>query len=277
MPELPEVETIRRGILGLSDKKIKEIAVFYDNIVKNETKYFKDIVLDAKITNVSRRGKYLCLSISKNQKSYNIIVHLRMTGQLYYFKKDHDQEQIEKIADKHLHLKMVFSDESFILYRDIRKFGKWELIDISFAEYIKSKKLGEDALDITLAEFKEKLKNRKKVIKALLLDQSIIAGIGNIYADESLFRAKIKPQRTNLSQKEIKVLLEQVKITLRAAILKGGTSFSDYVNSFGQKGKFQLELKVYQRESQKCPDCDGIISRTKVASRSTFYCKNCQK
>jgi formamidopyrimidine-DNA glycosylase len=197
-----------------------------------------------------------------------------MTGQLFITEKT---SQI----DKHTHLELFFSAAKHkIIYRDIRKFGGFELIDTKdIPRYLSSRRLAPDALEISFKEFYGKLKNKNKGIKATLLDQTTIAGLGNIYVDEVLIREKISPNRTagNITEKKAVSLLKTIKKVLKAAILKKGTSFSDYVNSYGEKGKFQLALKAYQQKGKPCMHCQTAIKKTKVAGRGTYYCPACQK
>jgi formamidopyrimidine-DNA glycosylase len=271
MPELPEVETIVQGLSSrIIDKTIIAIKSTYPQIVRDDFNEFKKNVIDKTIVNISRHGKYLFLHL--NNKTI-VVVHLRMTGQIFVTDKD-------SVIDKHTHLELFFADsEQKVIYRDIRKFGRFELIHSNrYEAYIKNKKLAVDALAISLSEFEKNLCGKKKILKAVLLDQSVIAGIGNIYVDEILFRERLSPETmvSSLSKQKIKSLLQSIKDILNAAVIKKGTSFSDYVDAIGQKGKFQYELKVYQQQGKPCDFCGTTIVREKLAGRGTHYCPKCQ-
>lgn len=270
MPELPEVETIKRSLeKHLINKEIENINIFYRRIIKNSISQFKKACLKVKIQALERHGKYLFFSLAGGK---SIVCHLRMTGQLLLKKK-------EEKPDKHTHLEFYFKGaRNKLMYRDVRKFGTWEILLGSKEEYIIKKKLGPDGLVLKFPGFLEKIRKYNKCIKAVLLDQQFIAGIGNIYADEILFRAGIRPDReTNrINEKEIQALFKTIKPALLSAIQKKGTSISDYINGQGKKGKFQLELKVYQRGGESCCECNSRIKKIRTAGRGTHFCPHCQ-
>ena len=278
MPELPEVETVRRGLeTELLHKEVNKIEIYYDKILKNikTPQEFQQNLSGCKLTSFERIGKYLIINLSKtdNDKNNFLIIHLRMTGQLFIKKSDTFER------DKHTHLVISFKDSDYLMiYRDIRKFGSWEIID-DLDGYLRKRKIEDDALTISFDTFFQKLQKSKRSLKSLLLDQAVIAGLGNIYVDEALFRAKISPFRfgNELNKIEAIKLLDVIKKTLQQAIFEGGTSFSDYVNSYGEKGKFQLQLLVYKREGKPCSNCGTPIVKTKLAGRGTRYCDKCQK
>jgi formamidopyrimidine-DNA glycosylase len=271
MPELPEVETVviglREQVLG---KQISNVIVNYKPIVRSDLPYFKQTLKDNKIAAIHRHGKYIFMEL-KDQKL--VVIHLRMTGQLF-LADDSDKR------DKHTHLEILLKDsKKKIVYRDIRKFGRFELIDKKDLEnYITSRKLAQDALSISFDQFYSNIKNKSKGLKALLLDQTIIAGLGNIYVDEVLIREKLSPltRPADLDKAKIKNLLVTIKKVLKKAILKKGTTFSDYVTSYGSKGKFQLSLKAYKCDGKPCPHCGSVICKTRVAGRGTYFCPECQ-
>jgi len=272
MPELPEVETIIRGLKEqFLNKTIHNIKLYYPNIVKSNHQHFIKTLNNSLVTAIERQGKYIFIVLNNN---YTIVIHLRMTGQLFL---------VDKIAkkDKHTHLEIFIKhSKKKVIYRDIRKFGRFELIKSSEKQtYINSRKLATDALLITPQEFANNLQKKKKNIKATLLDQTAIAGLGNIYVDEVLFREKLSPLiiASSLTSMQQRLLLKTIKKVLRSAILKKGTTFSDYITSYGEKGKFQLSLKAYQRKDQPCTYCGTLIAKTKVAGRGTYYCPKCQK
>lgn len=276
MPELPEVESIRRNLEELIlDKDLLKLEQYTPEVLVNPDN------LDPcgeKLSAICRRGKYLILKFL----SCEMMIHLRMTGKLLFETADSDPAEDEKQA-KHMRARLCFSDGSRLIFDDIRRFGRISIFppgecsrDKGFSE------LGPDAIspEWTEEDFLAKLKRRpQSSIKAALLDQCLVAGFGNIYVDEALFRAGIRPQTRvcRISQKQLRNLQIIGKEILLEAIGLGGTSFRDYVNSFGKKGKFQLQLAVYQREGQACRQCGTEIKKIQVAGRGTRYCPNCQK
>lgn len=204
-----------------------------------------------------------------------MVIHLRMTGQLIYAEKDLPLK-------KHTHVIFELDNDQELRFTDQRRFGRiWlvrdeELLDISGLSSLGPEPLSEE---FCLEDLAEKLARRKTRIKALLLDQRCIAGIGNIYADEILFRSQIHPERTadSLSDEEKSRLFSEVRNTLREAVEHRGTTFSDYVDGRGEKGSHQNYLKVYQQVGKKCSRCGAIIERVKVGSRSAYHCSGCQK
>jgi len=272
MPELPEVETIVRGLnKQIINSYISSIEIYYNNLIISNPREFKNKVRGQQIVKISRHGKYIFIHLNKEQI---IVIHLRMTGQLFI--KDKKAK-----LDKHTHLEMFFKgNKTKVVYRDIRKFGRFELISSNnYTSYLLHRQLAPDALVIDSVDFYNRVIKKRKVLKAVLLDQRVIAGIGNIYTDEILFREKISPVylASDLTKKQVSSLLKRIKKVLNDAILKKGTTFSDYVNSYGEKGQFQLALKVYKRAGKPCVLCDETIERTKVAGRSTFFCPRCQR
>lgn len=272
MPELPEVETIIRGLKQqILNLIIVDVKIYYKPMIKPSAIILRKTLVAASIINILRHGKYMFLSLS-NQMT--LVWHLRMTGQLLVVEKN-------KAIDKHTHIEIIFKDhDKKLIYRDIRKFGTCEIIKTSsIKEYIENHHLGQDSLEIDYNSFKSLIKKKKKPIKSILLDQTVLAGIGNIYADEILIRASVFPLKHGykLKDNEIQAIFKEIKPTLQAAIIKKGTSFSDYINSIGQKGKFQLHLRAYQQQGKPCFRCKSIIKKIKVGGRGTYYCPNCQK
>lgn len=273
MPELPEVETIVNGLaISVKNKNISKINTYTASIFKPNTETLQNALQNSQITDIIRHGKYIFIRLKNTSENW-LMVHLRMTGQLML-------TEINSPIDKHTHIEIYFKDyDKKLIYRDIRKFGRLQILDSTPNAYIVEHKLAPDALDITLKKFSERITKRKGIIKALLLDQSVIAGIGNIYADEILIRSKIHPGQniSNLSPKQIAVIHEKMLEVLKQAVFRGGTSFSDYVNSFGKKGSFQLELSAYQQTGKPCKVCGNIIVKIKIAGRSTHFCPQCQQ
>ncbi len=266
MPELPEVQTI---VDGLNSKIVnKTISAIIEK--KMGTIIWKEnlnICEFGKILNVSRRGKFIIIETSKKLK---IIIHLRMTGKLIY------EEDISKTSS-HSRTEFIFSDNTKMIFDCVRTFGKiWILRkDYRFAPI---EKLGVEPLDKLFNDpyLKKQIQHKKIPIKKLILEQQIIAGLGNIYACEILFRAKIHPEKLGIevTNKETELLVKETKSVLIQALEKNGTTISDYRNVDNKTGEFQNFLKVYQKEF--C-ECGNKISRIKQSGRSTFFCGKCQK
>jgi len=275
MPELPEVQTIVTGLNEILKGKTITNTYIYDDMVIGypDKKQFIEKSKDKKIMSISRRGKYIIVNFDNNQ--YRLVIHLRMSGKLLYKERQEGRE-------KHTHVVFEFNDNTDLRFNNVRKFGRLYFIeDDKFENAGNIDNLGLEPLSdkFSLRLLKEMLDKRKGMIKPLLMNQEFIAGIGNIYADEALFLAKIRPDRkaNNLKEKEIKALYKQLRKILRKGIKMGGTSISDYVNALGETGKFQKELNVYQREGQKCKICGEEIQKKKISGRSTRFCPNCQK
>lgn len=288
MPELPEVETIVRDLQRkIKGKKIKEVKVNLPKIVKNSKKIFVDFLVGRKIKKVSRRGKLIMINFIDSEKT--LLIHFKMTGQLIFQQKGkiiaggHSQKgRLDDLPNKYTHIIFTFQDKSQLFYNDLRQFGCLKLV--SPAQLTKVlMKFGYEPLnfDFSLENFEKMVKNKKKNVKAFLLDQSLIAGIGNIYADEILFASCVRPQKNidTLNNKEIKLIFKNIKKILQRAIDFRGTTFNNYRNADGKKGGFKKLLKVYGRENKKCVrrNCSGIIKKTKTAGRGTHFCSICQK
>lgn len=277
MPELPEVETIVQGLRkSVIGKKIKSVKC--DGCRVFEQSDFKKDLAGRKIKSVSRRGKFIILDLSD---SYHLLIHLGMTGGLFYQKKDQP-------IDKHDHLIIDFSDDKTQLrYNDQRKFGKIrkrktanrKQTTVNCEPFTELAHLGCEPLEVTADDFVKIVGNRKGRIKPLLLNQKVIAGIGNIYSDEALFQARMHPltPANRISKQRLKKLREAIQKILKKAILAGGSSVDNYTNLQGERGFFQLEHKVYAREGEKCKRCGTKIKRIRVTQRSTHYCPGCQR
>jgi formamidopyrimidine-DNA glycosylase len=287
MPELPEVETIRVGLKEkIVGKKIVDINVSLKKQIKSDYRQFVSTVKGNSIADIERIGKFLAFKLARGDKY--ILAHLRMTGQLIYRKGKElvagghkISENDLKLPNKYSHIIFTFSDGSNMFFNDQRQFGYMKLAGKKEVEEIRSG-YGVEPLskDFTLAVFKKIISGRTINIKALLLDQKKIAGIGNIYADESLFAAHIYPGRpaNSLSEIEIKNLHRAIIIILKRSIEKGGTTFSDFLDCDGKKGGFIDFLKVYGRKGQKCFGCKGgIVRKRKIAGRGTSFCDKCQE
>jgi len=269
MPELPEVETIVQGLnKTILNKKIKQVKIIYPGIVKWKTANFIKETLGQKIKNIKRRGKNILLMLSQDKA---ILIHLGMSGHIFYTSP-------HQTLDKHDHIIFRFtSGKKEIRYNDPRKFGKVKLIDLRCCPDLD--KLGVEPLEISEKDFVNLMAKRKGRIKSLLLNQKILAGIGNIYADESLFEAKINPlsKIEQISPAKLKDLHRSIKKVLKKAIRAGGSSIRTYTDLSGNTGRFQLSHKVYAREGESCKICDAKIKRIIVNQRSSHYCPKCQK
>ncbi|HLR59612.1 MAG TPA: DNA-formamidopyrimidine glycosylase [Pseudogracilibacillus sp.] len=274
MPELPEVETIRRTLKELVlNKKITDIEVFWGKIIKHpdDIEHFKQIIIGQTIRDVKRKGKFLIFELDTEM----LVSHLRMEGK--YFINQNGMER-----DKHTHVIFNFSDGSSLNYNDVRKFGTMHVF--SKENYLKVKplnQLGPDPFedDFSIDYLKEKLSKTTRYIKAALLDQTIIAGLGNIYVDEVLFKAKIHPEKraNTLTEEQIELISKYSYEVLKAAVKQGGTTIRSYVNGEGEMGLFQQELYVYGQENEVCKVCGDTIEKFKSSGRGTHVCLTCQK
>ncbi|MEJ6949943.1 bifunctional DNA-formamidopyrimidine glycosylase/DNA-(apurinic or apyrimidinic site) lyase [Natronospora cellulosivora (SeqCode)] len=274
MPELPEVETIVRGLRDMIEgRTIVDVIIRVPQMIAFPAlDEFENQIMDREIIGLARRGKYILVHL---QGKKTMVVHLRMTGRLLVKAKEVDY-------NKHSHVIFQLDNNFDLRFHNVRKFGRIYLIDSEeYAQAGGLAKLGPEPLskEFNIEYFSEFIKKRKTNIKALLLNQSFIAGLGNIYADEALFLAGILPQRSvdTLKSFEMKKLFTAIQIVLEKAIKAGGTSFSDYRNAQDKKGYFQNELNVYQRDNQECLKCGEIIEKTKVAGRGTHFCPHCQR
>ncbi len=290
MPELPEVETTIRG---LRQKVLKRtfVDVWTDapKIVKKPKSFkeFEKEIKGKKIQKVWRRAKNIIFDLSGG---YSLLVHQKLTGHLlignWKLKTGNweplSNNSLKDPVNRYIHLIFWLSGNLMLALSDLRKFAKVELWKteelLNSSEF---KKLGPEPLDpkFTFEKFKQALKNKKGKIKQILMNQEIIAGIGNIYSDEALWWAKIHPFQdvSKLSEDELKKLYEAIKRVLKKGIELGGESFSDYRNIEGEKGDFDDERKVYQREGEKCSRCGTKIKRIKISGRSSCFCPKCQK
>lgn len=279
MPELPEVETIKRQLFGkIVGKKIKSVEVLTPRLIKAPLGNFKKAVLDSTIKNVQRRAKLLIIDLSSG---YSLLIHLKMTGQLIYQLPRHPE--LVSGSHKHAHIVYTFSDGSKLFHNDLRKFGFVKLLKTEETpRYLEKEKYGPEPLEkkFTVGVFKNLLSTRlRQKIKSALMDQSFVAGIGNLYADEICFYAKVAPARiiSDLKDAEIKKLFQGIKKILLQAIARHGSSVDKYVDAEGKQGEFAPFLKVYGREGEKCSRCGGTIKRIKLGGRGTHFCPKCQR
>jgi len=274
MPELPEVETIRRSLAGLlAGKTITGVEVVHPGVIKApDPQTFPADLTGRTFVDFDRRGKYLLLKLTGDMV---LVVHLRMTGRLVVTAPETERA-------RHTHLVLSLRGGQELRFVDTRRFGAIYLLPADrLGEISGLSNLGPEPLDpeFSLARFKEVFKGKNRALKGLLLDQTFVAGLGNIYADEVLARARLNPARKagELSTEEVERLYLAIREELTLAIEHRGTSFRDYVDGLGQKGENQNYLKVYQRRDQPCSYCGAPIVREKLARRSTFYCPHCQK
>lgn len=273
MPELPEVETVKETLKQkLIGKKIMDVTIYHDNIIEYPSVLkFKHQIKNQLIHNIKRYGKWLIFVLD----DYYLLSHLRMEGK-YFFKSKKENR------NKHEHVIFTLDDGIELRYMDVRKFGKMHLIP---KEKIKEigpfLEMGLEPWDVKLTPeyLKEKYSKKKIAIKTSLLDQSIIVGIGNIYADEILYLSKINPltSTNTLTTEQLKNVIKNTKEVLEKAIQKGGTTIRSYTSVDGVHGLFQQELYVHSRENQPCKTCQNNIVKIKVGGRGTYYCPTCQK
>ena len=286
MPELPEVETVRKGL----EKKLKNFIISEIEIIRPSTiafpankDEFKKGLNNSLIDKWNRRGKYLIASLIKNPNNKTLksngylIIHLRMTGHFNWLKRNNS-------PCKHTRVRFFDSQGNELRFIDLRSFGQiwWIKEGLDPKKIIKGLgSLGPEPFskDFNYEYLKKEFSKRTKSIKAVLLDQRIIAGIGNIYADESLFEAGISPFREakTIKKRELIKLRISIMDVLEKSIGSGGTTFSDFRNIEGLNGNYSMQANVYKRTGEKCKRCSNLIQRKKITGRSTHWCSNCQK
>tara|TARA_Y100000741_G_scaffold364578_1_gene356099 strand:- start:159 stop:1022 length:864 start_codon:yes stop_codon:yes gene_type:complete len=287
MPELPEVEIVKRSLLKTVNKaKIIGIKVRNKNLRYKVPFKLLSKIINKKILKISRRSKYLILHF----RHALLLVHLGMTGKFLIIRKK--DKHIFKtsfyydlnILPKHNHIYFTLNNNFILIYNDVRRFGFFKIYEKKNIEEINFlKKLGPEPLSFNFNAnyFNKSLKNKKKNIKNLLMDQNFVSGLGNIYVNEALFISKIHPLRSckKIKKKEIENLLINIKKILKNSISKGGASIKDFGNIEGKKGQFQQNFHVYGKENEVCSriSCRGIIKRILISGRSSFYCCICQR
>ena len=286
MPELPEVEIVKKSLKkNVKDKKILDVVITNRNLRFKVEKDFEKILKNRKIQNVNRYAKNIILELNGN---IYVIIHLGMTGTFHLIRNNIYKNtnlsfyQSKDLPIKHNHIILIFK-KFRLIYNDPRRFGFFKLLKDkeSFKLYLNN--IGYEPLDknFNLKYLKKNILFRNKCIKSILLDQKIISGIGNIYANEILFHSGLNPRKKGIKLKdfELKYLYKYSKLVLRKAILKGGSSIRDFRNTEGAKGSFQDNFKVYNKDDHNCPNkkCNYKIKKINISNRSTFYCENCQK
>jgi formamidopyrimidine-DNA glycosylase len=276
LPELPEVETVKKTLeAAVIGKRIVDVVITLPKLVLPlEVEDFKAKVKDSLITGIDRRGKYLLVCLSSG---YTLVTSLRMTGRFVFVPANKKLE-----ADKHTHLVFKFEDGSHLYFNDIRKFGTMHCIPQDCVDICPEiVKLGPEPFgpEFSPEWLIKNLKNKNRKIKPLLLDQTFIAGLGNIYADEALFQAGIHPETPakDLDPKRIHALYQAIVTVLTEAVAKKGTTIRDYVDGEGQKGNYQSLLKVYGRKGKKCYNCEEEIKTVKLGGRTSHFCPQCQR
>lgn len=287
MPELPEVETIRRGLDKLIVGRIIDNAECHNSpkSFPNDNSSVRQFLIGATIAGVRRRAKVLLIDLSS---SYTLVIHLKMTGQLVYrgkhtFGAGHPNDSlIGELPDRSTRVTIGFTDGSKLFFNDQRKFGWVKLFPTPEVENIDfMRKVGPEPLEdvFTSREFIPRVRSRKGTsIKAAILDQTVLAGVGNIYADESLWGAQIYPGRkvSEITDSELAKLLNEIKFVMNLSLEKGGSTDRNYVNAEGKRGSYIDFARVFRREGQPCPKCATIIEKTRVAGRGTHFCPSCQ-
>jgi len=274
MPELPEVETIKRDLEEkIKEKRVKKVIVKDGKCIKipapaefikrTEGKVFREI---------QRRGKFLIIELDSLDA---LIIHLKLTGQLIYFPKEGEELNYTRLM-------FIFYDHTQLNFADMRRFGSiWLIPQHKFSLIPSLANLGPEPLEdeFTLEKFKELVKGARGKIKSLLMDQSFIAGIGNVYSQEALFLAGIHPERksSKLFDEEIRSLYNNLRKILQEAIYHRGSSVNNYVDLAGKKGNYEPHLNIYGREGQSCPRCGANIRRITISGRGTYFCPKCQK
>ena len=269
MPELPEVETIKNVLVhNLKGKTVEWIRLDYPNLLEKNSEFDVSFLTGKTFQDVMRRGKYLIFVF----EDVYWVLHLRMEGKFYLFKD-------ETPSTKHTHLQFKAGD-TYAHYLDTRKFSRMAVVH-DLQAYLETKNLGYEPFDeeLTVSFLKKQFKNRKRAIKSVLLSQEYIAGIGNIYADEILFRSHIHPltQAQKLDDKELALLIETTQLVMEKAIEEGGTTIRSYTSSLGVTGLFQVTLQAYGRAGKPCLRCHKTMQRIVVGGRGTVFCATCQK
>jgi formamidopyrimidine-DNA glycosylase len=288
MPELPEVETIRSGLARLlPGRSVAAVDFDWPKSFPNAQADVQGFLVGAKVTGVTRRAKVLLVELSSG---YSLVIHLKMTGQLVFcspkerFGAGHPSESlVGELPDKSTRVTLGFKDGSKLFFNDQRKFG-WmrlmptvEVMNLDFFKKVGPEPLGAGFNAKVLQARAQRRKN--SIIKAVLLDQTVLAGVGNIYADESLWGAKIHPATLvkDLTTAQFQKLYKELVYVLRLAIEKGGSTDKNYINAEGKKGSYLDFARVFRREGQPCPRCGTLIVKSRVAGRGTHSCPACQK
>lgn len=272
MPELPEVEVVKQGLnQQIRGCRIKAVHLTYAGIVKSDVEIFQTTLVGLTILEVKRRGKYLIFDFG----DVAIVSHLRMEGKYFLLKNGES-------ANKHCHVFFELDSGLRLVYQDVRKFGTMEVMATNeLPSYFQKKHIGPEPTeeDFLLGPFQKALASSSKKLKPYLLEQSLVAGLGNIYVDEVLFAAKLHPERLSktLSPLEVKILRKEIIRILQLGIKKGGSTIRTYQNAFGDHGRMQDYHQVYDKLGQPCPRCASPIEKIKVGGRGSHFCPSCQQ
>jgi formamidopyrimidine-DNA glycosylase len=268
VPELPEVETIRTQLEPrLVGRKLDLVSILDERLTRPlDPREVAGELEGARVEAVERRGKYLVLRLDNGSA---LLVHLRMTGSFGFEATTHERAVLE------------LGDGERLVYRDVRRFGTWLVLDAIELEPYLARKNGPEPLEpkFTSAWLAAQLSRRRAALKAVLLDQRVVAGLGNIYADEALWRARLSPLRpaSSLEPEDVPRLRRAIRLSLRTGIERQGASLRDYAKPDGEYGAMQEEFKVYGREGEPCPRCGTLIAKARVGGRGTWYCPHCQR
>lgn len=267
MPELPEVETIRRTLApAVQGRTIEAVVFHWPRTCVGDPRDAEGALRGQRIERLDRHGKYLLFRLRKEGRGSFLAVHLRMTGNIL----------LGGASGPYTRAEMFLDGGTRLVYHDIRKFGRWE-----WSEELPQRlaELGPEPLEIDRDEFRARLARRAAMLKALLLNQEFLRGLGNIYADEALFRARLHPRRaaSSVGPRKAGDLHRAIQEVLREAIAAGGTTISNYVDSNGSSGYFQLQTHVYGKTGDPCARCGTAVRRILVSQRSTHFCPRCQR
>ncbi|MGP4071316.1 DNA-formamidopyrimidine glycosylase [Piscibacillus sp. B03] len=273
MPELPEVETVRRTLEPIiQGKEIEDIVIYYSGIIKEpeDSVAFKHQMMGQQFKKIDRLGKFLIFHLTDDR----LVSHLRMEGKYGIYDNDEPLEP-------HTHIVFKLNDGNELRYRDVRKFGTMHLKEPKhLLTTAPLNKLGVEPFSeqFTTNYLYERLRKTSRKIKPALLDQAIVTGLGNIYVDEVLYRSQIHPERiaNTITIKEAETIQQNTVQVLQEAVDHGGSSIRSYLNSLGEVGMFQLQISVYGKEGETCPNCHTVIEKIKVGGRGTHFCPQCQ-
>ena len=267
MPELPEVETVRRTLApDVEGRTIVAAAFPWPRTCVGDPRATETRLAGQRIERLERYGKYLLFRLRRGSQTSMLVIHLRMTGNLL----------VNGAAGEYTRASMTLDDGTAVVFQDVRKFGRWE-----WSERLPARltALGPEPLEIGREDFTARLRSRRARLKALLLDQEFLRGLGNIYADEALFRARLHPLQSadSVGKRKAHDLHGAIQAVLHNAIAAGGTSIRDYRDSRGAEGGFQRQIRIYGRDGEPCVNCGARVRRMVVSQRSTHFCPRCQR
>ena len=273
MPELPEVETVRRSIAPvLEGARLDEVEIRDPRLVRPfDPSIVANALIGERVGEVGRRGKYLIVGFESKR---SLLIHLRMTGSLRHARHG------ALADDPYTRAVLRLDNGSDVAYRDVRRFGTWLLLEPGELDPYLAERIGKEPLGtgLTARSLTDRLARRKAPLKAVVLDQRVFAGVGNIYADEALWWARLHPLRpaNTLTPEELKALVRSIRRALRLGIARQGATLRDYRNANGESGGMQAEFRVYGRAGEPCTRCGHPIEKTRAGGRGTWFCPNCQ-